>query len=105
MRHAPLTLAAAFTAALAAAPASAAEEGERILPTEEELQELGRQAERLAREFAERMSPLMRKLEELAGDLTAYEAPEMLPNGDIIIRRKPDEKPAPPPTPEDGVAL
>ncbi len=24
------------------------------------------------------------------GDLSAYEAPEQLPNGDIIIRRKPD---------------
>jgi len=32
--------------------------------------------------------PALRQLAALAGDIANYEAPEMLPNGDIIIRRK-----------------
>jgi hypothetical protein len=36
----------------------------------------------------------MRDIMDEVKDWSVYEAPEMLPNGDIIIRRKPD---APPP--------
>lgn len=39
--------------------------------------------------LAEDMMPLMEQLSEKMSDLNAYEAPEILPNGDIIIRRKP----------------
>lgn len=35
------------------------------------------------------MEPELRQLIEMIGDLRNYEAPEKLPNGDIIIRRKP----------------
>lgn len=41
------------------------------------------------------MQPEVQKLLELMGDIRNYEMPEKLPNGDIIIRRKPD-LPAPP---------
>lgn len=34
------------------------------------------------------MEPKLRALEGFAGDLGAYHLPEILPNGDIIIRRK-----------------
>lgn len=51
----------------------------------------------LAEEFGPQMQELLiemgPKLEELLehiDDITNYEAPEILPNGDIIIRRKPD---------------
>lgn len=70
------------------------------------------------REMAERLGPQLREFVEVMGpaladilaeveDLSDYEAPEMLPNGDIIIRRKPqdedeNETPALPEVPEDG---
>ncbi len=40
------------------------------------------------RRFAENMGPALADLMEQVDDWAVYEAPEMLPNGDIIIRRK-----------------
>jgi len=34
------------------------------------------------------MGPAMEELRGMIGDFSAYELPEVLPNGDIIIRRK-----------------
>lgn len=34
--------------------------------------------------------PMLERMGELVDDLSAYELPERLPNGDIIIRRSPD---------------
>lgn len=34
------------------------------------------------------MEPALRQLMEMVGDIRNYHPPEMLPNGDIIIRRK-----------------
>ncbi|PTX54102.1 hypothetical protein C8N43_2907 [Litoreibacter ponti] len=48
--------------------------------------------------LAEDMMPLMEQLADKMSDLNAFEPPEVLPNGDIIIRRKPDA----PETPEDA---
>ena len=39
--------------------------------------------------FADDMLPLMEQLSDKMSDLNAYQAPEVLPNGDILIRRKP----------------
>lgn len=78
-------------------------QGEGPLPSERELRELGALAERLLRDFGERLAPMGERLRELVDDLDSYEAPEMLPNGDIIIRRKPDAPELP--DPKDGVAL
>lgn len=36
----------------------------------------------------ERVEPALRDLGEAIDDLNAYHAPEILPNGDILIRRK-----------------
>jgi len=55
--------------------------------------------------WAQDAMPLMQDLADKMSDLNAYEAPEVLPNGDIIIRRKPEAEPDPdaPPTPNaDG---
>jgi hypothetical protein len=46
--------------------------------------------------FEEEMLPFLETLGGLIDDLSAYERPERLPNGDIIIRRRPDH-----PMPED----
>ena len=51
--------------------------------------------------FLQEMGPALAEMAEQVQDWSKYEAPEILPNGDIIIRRKPDQ-PAPEPdaTPE-----
>ena len=49
--------------------------------------------------FADEMGPKLAEILEQVDDWTAYQAPEMLPNGDIIIRRKPDHPLVPPETP------
>lgn len=44
------------------------------------------------------LEPRLSQLEEALGELNAYHAPEILPNGDILIRRRtPIETPEPEP--------
>ncbi|MBR9844098.1 MAG: hypothetical protein GYB25_13130 [Rhodobacteraceae bacterium] len=50
------------------------------------------------RSFVEEMGPALSDLAGKVEDWSVYEAPEMLPNGDIIIRRKPE----PTEPPEEG---
>ena len=50
-------------------------------------------------DFVEEMGPALRNLMTEIKDWSVYEPPEVLPNGDIIIRRKP-EPPEPEPLPE-----
>lgn len=40
--------------------------------------------------FEEEVLPFLNRMGELMDDVTSYELPERLPNGDIIIRRSPD---------------
>ncbi|TCP44041.1 AAA+ family ATPase [Rhodovulum marinum] len=54
---------------------------------------LGDELEPALRDLAETMQPAMKKLLEIVDDFDAYDLPERLPNGDIIIRRKPDAPP------------
>ncbi|MFN3144064.1 MAG: hypothetical protein ACE368_01845 [Paracoccaceae bacterium] len=42
------------------------------------------------------IEPALRELEGALNDLNAYHPPEVLPNGDIILRRKTPLQPAPP---------
>lgn len=69
-------------------------------------EQMGPQLQRLMFE----LGPALRDLAEKVDDFTLYEMPEMLPNGDIILRRKPPleapepdggEKPEPPADPID----
>lgn len=53
-----------------------------------------RQMEPALQDFLSRMGPALVDLLSRVDDLSRYAPPEMLPNGDIILRRKPD--PAPP---------
>ncbi|MEM7525545.1 MAG: AAA+ family ATPase [Pseudomonadota bacterium] len=76
-------------------PATAAEEpapeSAPLLPNEEDLRQFGELAERWMRDFSDTMAPMAQRLRELVDDLDAYEAPEILPNGDNILPRKRDE--------------
>ena len=47
--------------------------------------------------FMEELGPAMKDFVEEVKDWSAYDPPEMLENGDIILRRKPDVAPAPEP--------
>lgn len=85
-----------------AAPAegfSLMEEGARLFleglqkqmePAIEGLGDFADKAGPALRSFVEEMGPALSDLAGKVEDWSVYEAPEMLPNGDIIIRRKPD---------------
>ena len=62
-------------------------------PAMEDLQGFAEEMGPAFRQFGEAMGPIMRDLFDKVDDITLYELPEVLPNGDIIIRRKPDAKP------------
>ncbi len=53
------------------------------------------------RDFAREMGPKLTELLDDVEDWNAYQPPEMMPNGDIIIRRKPDHPMMPPDTPTE----
>lgn len=85
-----LILAAILAAAPAAPPAAAQEgpppEGDRSLGEGLDLMQEG--ARIILRRMMREMQPLVQELGALIDDLSAYHPPEMLPNGDIILRRK-----------------
>ena len=82
------------------------EEGAKLLfrglmqEMEPALDEMGRTLEEF-RPLIEEWGPQLREVARLMGDIENYNPPEILPNGDILIRRKtplvpaPLEKPAP----------
>ncbi|MCI5111898.1 MAG: hypothetical protein MRY75_15215 [Marivita sp.] len=72
-------------------------------PALRELEGLADEIEPALRSFAEEMGPALRDLMEQVEDWSAYEPPVVLPNGDILLRRKPDMPPLDTlPPPEDG---
>ncbi|MEL6914242.1 MAG: hypothetical protein AAFP13_07050 [Pseudomonadota bacterium] len=106
MKHALLLAALALPAA---AHAQEAEEEERGLglmergaqlffeglmdemePAIEGFEGLARDIGPAMRDMLEQMGPAFAELMDSIDDLSNYEPPAMLPNGDIIIRRKPD---------------
>lgn len=56
--------------------------------------QLDRNADEAAKAAREALDKLMRLLNSAIGNIPQYQAPEVLPNGDIIIRRIPN-KPVP----------
>lgn len=107
----------ALVAALALPPLpAAAQPAERQPPGPQPAQELlldelDRRADELSdaarqtvEEFVNLVGPMLIRLSRLIEGLPTYEAPEILPNGDIIIRRKPDPlEPVPPVEADDGL--
>jgi hypothetical protein len=62
------------------------------------LEQFTTDSEGLLEQFMDEMGPALSELQDTIQDWSNYAAPEVLPNGDIIIRRKPDapiEKPLP----------
>jgi len=82
-----------------AAPASA--QGSQP-PAAPPLEDMARAMREALEAFSEQIAPWAEQLGRLLDDPGAYQAPELLPNGDIIIRRKPD---APPRDPAPGLDL
>ena len=107
----PMTLVAALTAAPLAAQdedggPSLMEQGMKLFfkglmtemePALEELEGLAQEMEPALRDFALNMGPALRGLMDEVDDWSNYHLPEVLPNGDIIIRRKVADEPL-----EDG---
>lgn len=92
----------------AAAPPSLMERGAQLFleglmqemaPALEDMTELLDEAGPALQDFMTQMGPKLRAVLDEVEDWSVYSAPEVLPNGDIIIRRKPDA-PAVPPAPE-----
>ena len=93
MRH---TSALALCLALAAPAAFAQEAGDGgSADMEEGFSLLEEGTKLLLRGLLSEMEPALRELEGALRELDAYHAPEVLPNGDIIIRRKVPLEPAP----------
>lgn len=59
-------------------------------PAIDEFEGLKEQMGPVLKNFASEMGPKLAELMEQVDDWSVYSAPEMQPNGDIIIRRKPD---------------
>ncbi len=68
-----------------------------IEPALDEMEEFARELEPGLRDFAETMGPALKDMLDKVDDWTMYHPPEVLENGDIIIRRKTpsDEETAP----------
>lgn len=74
---------------------------EEVGPALRDLEDLGQTMTPLLRD-------LQRSLGEVVDDLSQFEAPEVLPNGDIILRRKRPEAPEgplPEPRPDGTIDL
>jgi hypothetical protein len=59
------------------------------------LDEMGRALDEIEPALR-KMGPALRDLVAMMGDIENYEAPVRMPNGDILIRRKPGAPPVPP---------
>ncbi|GGW36052.1 hypothetical protein GCM10011452_25620 [Gemmobacter lanyuensis] len=110
-------IALALTLILATAPFARAEAPAPTVPEDEAPGLMQRGAEMFLRGLMSEMEPSLREMEEalrelqpemrklldLIGDFQNYEAPEKLPNGDILIRRKPTSpETAPGADPDEG---
>ncbi len=73
---------------------------QEMAPALEDLQELMGEIGPSVGQFLSQMGPALAEISDQIEDWSAYEMPEILPNGDIIIRKKPVI--APPPHPKGG---
>ncbi len=99
LRPRPLVLAAALTAlsfsASSAEPSpaqiySVQVQDETLKELERKADELSETARRTIQEFINLVGPMLTRFSRLIEGLPAYDTPEILPNGDIIIRRRHD---------------
>ncbi|GLT09643.1 hypothetical protein GCM10007928_18750 [Sulfitobacter porphyrae] len=79
-----------------------------MAPAIDGLEDLADQMGPALRSFAKEMGPKLGEILDEVEDWSVYEAPEILPNGDIIIRRKPEpplEEPEAPKEPAPQIDL
>jgi len=76
---------------------------DEVEPALRELEGLTEHMEPALRSFAREMGPALRDLMATVEDWSVYEPPVVLPNGDILLKRKPDlPTPDALPAPEEG---
>ncbi|MEM9794994.1 MAG: hypothetical protein AAF919_00795 [Pseudomonadota bacterium] len=105
----------AFAVVILASPVTAQEEAPSLMERGlrlfmdgllQEMEPALRDLEGLAENAAPLLEELQRDLNETLGDLNAYGPPEILPNGDIIIRRRvPLDPELPVPNPDGSFDL
>lgn len=81
---------------------------EEARPAMRDMQDLADQMGPALRDFAREMGPALADILDQVDDFSAYQPPEMLPNGDIIIRRRtPRDTPevSPPDTRRDEIEI
>lgn len=76
-----------------------------VEPTVKDLQGMIDEMEPALKEFVERMGPALETLLEAVEDFSAYHPPEVLPNGDIILRKKALNEQAVPSNSDDQIDL
>ena len=76
-------------------------------PALEGLQEFALEMGPSLRQFVQEMGPALSDLADQVKDWSVYHPPEILPNGDIILRKRTPEEnlPAPPVVPESDDAI
>lgn len=83
-------------------PAPAQTQGDILEDLDRKAEELSEVARTAIEEFINLVGPMLTRLSRLIDGLPTYEAPEILPNGDIIMRRK-HQSPEPGNTDDDGL--
>ena len=63
---------------------------EEMDPAMDNLRGFAEDMEPALRDFVAGLGPALQDLSDMIDDFANYEAPEVLPNGDIIIRRRPE---------------
>lgn len=97
------TAATLLAAALSVAPLAAEEPAP---PTGEGMSDgmalMQEGAQLLLRGLMGELAPLMQDLQGMIDDMALYHAPEVLPNGDILIRRRSPQRDQPPEAAPEG---
>jgi hypothetical protein len=88
-----------------ALPVAAQEPFDPTMPEAEEEDLFSDGARSLLERLLGEVAPALRELEGALGSFDGYFPPEMLPNGDIIIRRRTPLVPQEPPAPEGDDAI
>lgn len=73
---------------------------QEMAPAVEDLRDLAERVGPSMSSFLKEMGPALAEMMDEVQDWARYYPPEMLPNGDILIRRRPDPEPEPEPEPE-----
>ncbi len=74
-------------------------------PALKDLEEMAEKMGPQLRRFVQEMGPAFAELMGEIEDLSNYHPPEMLPNGDIIIRRKTPEEMGEEPAPKEDIEI